>query len=260
MNSHLSKAKIRELVNNELANHQREGIKFAIAGKTGFGKTTTLNVLFDVDMKTSGAEPATTHVQELSLEILNAQSKKMEIKNIPLTILDLPGLGEGTKNDHKNFDIYSKLLPQVDVVLWTLAAPRRDYALDIQYISDLIKLHPELKQRIIVGVNFIDNLSPQDWKINSNQPSQEQNLNLEIVLTNIGKLIHEQCGIETNITVPYSAKQAWGLENLFLNLMKATPEGKRWVFADLKPDYREAFLSRIPEKFRSVAAEIYPSN
>lgn len=263
MSASLSKAEVKKLVLEEIENYKREGIKFAIAGNAGYGKTSTLNVLFDVEMKTDPTQTATREVHEISMLIQNVKGIEVssaQVHDINLTVFDLPGLGDG---EYKNqiaeeyFQIYTKLLPQVDVVLWVLRADVRAFELEITYISRLLKIAPDLRSRIIVGVNFIDSIAPQNWDRMINNPSDEQLANLDNFILRVDELIHKQCELSTNITVPYSAKYAWGLETLFNRLVNATPDGKKWVFADLKPDYREAFLTRVHPKFREQVAKEY---
>lgn len=260
MSNSLPQAEFETLLLEEVSNHKKDGIKFAIAGNAGYGKTTTLNVLFDIDMPTSPTQTTTQEIHEVSLILRGAEVKKTIKKDTSLLFYDLPGLGGGEKEEkdvEKYFNLYKELLPTVDVILWVLRADVRAFGLDVEYISRLIKLYPELASHIIIGVNYCDSIAPQDWNTNINNPSTDQENNINDFTDRVNKLIHQQCNIKTSITVPYSAKRAWQLETLFHHLIQATPQGKRWLLADLKPNYRDAFLSHVDPRFRDEIAAIY---
>lgn len=263
MSSSLSEADVRQMALEEIDAHKRDGIKFAIAGNAGYGKTTTLNTLFNTQMRTDPTKTATKLVHEVSMLIRNVPDIHLSnttLKEVNLTVFDLPGLGDGEKDNtstEEYFNIYTKLLPQVDVIMWILRADVRAFKLDIDYISRLINHTPSLKSKFLIGVNFVDAISPLDWDKAINQPSLEQENNLRDFLDNMHKIVQAQCGLEKNSVVPYSARQAWGLEKLFASLILTVPEGKRWVFADLKPDFREIFLARVPDKNRELVSKMY---
>jgi len=256
MNSHLSDAQVRELLDAEIAKIKQDGIKFAVAGNAGYGKTSTVNALFNVNMYTSATDTATRTVHEVSMAVF-PQEKEREIS---LTVYDLPGLADGEEQNRPSehyFQIYSDLLPKMDVTLWVLRADVRAFKLDVDYLSQLVRTHPQLRQRIIIGLNFVDSIDPQDWSPRINQPSKKQLENLEEVKKRVSSVIHKECGLETNTTIPYSAKQAWQLDALFNGLTNAVPEGKKWVFNGLKANYSALFLSKVPEQFRETAAQMY---
>lgn len=261
MSSSMSLTQIKKMEMKEIEIKEieikREGIKFAIAGNAGYGKTSTLNALFGSAMKTDGISPATQEIQELSVLLKNipdSQFSTSNVHDVNFYVFDLPGLNDG-ETDY--FEIYAKLLPSVDVILWTLRADVKAFGSDIQTISRLIKLAPSLKSKIIIGLNFIDSVTPQNWDFELNIPSSQQDINIKKITERILSVVHEKCGLEKKVTVAYSANQAYGLETLFNRLIGAVSEEKRWVFANLKLNYREAFLQKVPAEFREKVAKIY---
>lgn len=256
-----SKHKIKEFVLNELNQQKESGIRFAICGNSGYGKTTTLNILFNLEMETDPVKPATLKAYEISMnrDDYNIEAQNTKINDVTLTVFDLPGLGDGRNfNDiDKYFGLYVDLLPTVDVILWVLRADVKAFEIEIRYISQLLKKVPQIRDRIIIGINFYDNMQPQNWDRKINNPSKEQKENMKNFIIEVEKVVYEQCGLTNRVIVPYSARNAWGLEDLFNHLITATPENKRWFFADLKPDYREEFLAKVHPALRDEVSKHY---
>jgi len=257
----ISTATVKKLVFEKLKAQKQEGIKFAIAGNAGYGKTSTVNALFGVNMDTDPVFTTTKDVHSVSMHIFDdVKHRQSEIRDTTLTVYDLPGLGDGEDKDEKeidNFEIYRELIKEVelDVLLWVLRADVRAFKLEVDYISKLLEEFPFMKSRIIVGLNFVDKVEPYEtWIADINQPSDKQLETLARVKQRVDERIHKKCGLESRITVEYSSKKAWQLHQLFRALIEATPEHKKWVISELKLDYEKAFLAHVPEQFRQAVA------
>lgn len=239
---------------------KENGIEFAVVGNAGFGKTSTVNVLFNVNMPTNPAIPG-QDVNVVRLTVKNAQRVPKGItEDAALTVYDFQGLGEGNKaNSKAYFESYQRELPKADVILWILRADVRMYEFDIDRISQLVESNPTLKSRIIIGLNYADAIGPDKWDEEHNQPSDKQEEQLKIVVERVRKLVYDQCGLESKVVTCYSSKQAWKLDTLFKHLVDACPEEKKWVLADMKQNYIPQFLSKIPPQYRRRAKQILAS-
>ena len=114
--------------------------KVAVIGKSGVGKTTTINNLFNAQFKTSPTTVGTTKAQikEFTLSTGGA-----------LTVVDLPGYGRSEAEDQEYDKIYQDLIPSCDLVLLILQADTRDFADDIEMINKItewLKNHPVPKR------------------------------------------------------------------------------------------------------------------
>jgi uncharacterized protein len=257
--SELSGAVTKQRVIEEILRERSEGICFVVCGSAGVGKTSTINVLFNVDMHTEVAKPGTTAIHEVTLLVKNVRQHKLTgVQDVPLTVYDLPGLGDGYhKTSETYFDWYRQILPRADVILWVVRADQRAYEYDVEQISQLVNELPDIKSKVILGLNVIDKVEPNDWDTRINQPSPVQEGHFAEITAEAQRLIHDQCGLTSKSISLYSAKQAYGLELLFSRLIAACPKGKRWVFADLKQDYRDAFLAKVSPKYRETVAAQY---
>lgn len=253
-------SQFRKVVVKEIVKEMETGIRFAVAGNRGFGKTSTVNALFKVNMHVSASKPATTEIHEVEFKVPDVLSLDEKSKqDINLYVYDLPGLGEGiAKNTQKYFGMYESLMSNnVDAILWVLRADVSAFQQDIDYISELIRKIPGLKSRIVIGLNRADAIEPNNWNYRINQPSLEQKQELNIIQNQARKLVHNQCGLTTNVVTYYSAKQAWQLSILFNQLMSVVPEGRKWLFARLQNEYRDAYLSKVSPEFQKQVAEVY---
>ena len=107
--------------------------KVAILGKSGVGKTTTINNLFDAKLKTSPTTVGTTQAEIKEFELPDGGS---------LTVVDLPGYGRSNQEDKEYEKNYEDLIPSCDLVLLIVQANSRDLADDIEMIRKIMKLLP----------------------------------------------------------------------------------------------------------------------
>lgn len=103
--------------------------RIAFLGKSGVGKTTTINNLFNASLKTSHTLVGTkdAQVNEFTLETGGT-----------LSVVDLPGYGRTLKEDAEYEAIYHEILPECDLVLLVLQADTRDFADDEEMITNLM--------------------------------------------------------------------------------------------------------------------------
>jgi predicted GTPase len=111
--------------------------KVAIFGKTGVGKTTTINSLFNAKWKTSHTIVGTTSAQMKEFDLSTGGT---------LDVVDLPGYGRSLAEDREYEKIYQDLIPACDLVLLIVQADARDLADDeemILKVADWLKDLPK---------------------------------------------------------------------------------------------------------------------
>jgi predicted GTPase len=113
------------LVLSKLRNESSRPPKIAIFGKSGVGKTTTINSLFNAKWKTSHTIEGTTSAQMRSFSLSTGGT---------LDVVDLPGYGRSTTQDEEYDKIYQEFIPTCDLVLLIVQANSRDLADDQEMI------------------------------------------------------------------------------------------------------------------------------
>ena len=103
-----------------------ESLKIGVIGKTGVGKTTTVNSLFQAKFVTSRTIVGTTKAQYKDFVLPDGGK---------LTIVDMPGYGRSMAEDKEYRDIYLKELPKCDVILLVIQANSSDLKDDQQMIK-----------------------------------------------------------------------------------------------------------------------------
>lgn len=110
--------------------------KVAVIGKSGVGKTTTINNLFNAKLKTSPTTVGTTQAQIKEFTLATGGT---------LTVIDLPGYGRSEAEDRDYDKIYQQIIPSCDLVFLVIQADTRDFADDIEMINKIttwLKNHP----------------------------------------------------------------------------------------------------------------------
>jgi len=110
--------------------------KVAVIGKSGVGKTTTINNLFNAKLKTSPTTVGTNQAQIKEFTLATGGT---------LTVIDLPGYGRSEAEDREYDKIYRQIIPSCDLVFLVIQADTRDIADDIEMINKIttwLKNHP----------------------------------------------------------------------------------------------------------------------
>src|SRR5215470_13543803 len=212
------RGKLLEMIEEELSRPPA----IAIIGKTGVGKSSTINALFNTHLPISHVEACTQIEQEVSFDgaILKPGAKS-------ILVFDMPGLGEDIDADERHRKTYARVLERCDVAVWVLAAagPARAMAYDQIMIRDVVsKANREAAERLVVGLNQIDVIQPGQWIDRANVPSREQKESIRHRVEDIKQKLLKVCPTLTaQRIVPYSAVKRFNLLPLFEAMLNACP-------------------------------------
>jgi predicted GTPase len=124
------------LFQRNLNNERIRPPKVAVIGKSGVGKTTTINNVFNVNWRTSSITVGTKEAQSKDFSLESGGS---------ITIIDLPGYGRSIAEDQEYEKIYKELIPSCDLILFILQANLRDFTDDQEMIIKIIQWIKECK-------------------------------------------------------------------------------------------------------------------
>lgn len=225
----------------------------AIIGKAGVGKTTTINNLFDVDEFV--AEVLTFeqkgYIGDVRRGTTRAIRKRFDLKiGIGLDIIDLPGLGDDIRKDKEFEEIYRKILPQCDIILYVLKADNRTLGEDERILQNIVLPSCD-KKKIIIAVNQVDILGENEglhWDTRINLPDERQEELIRMKQKDIAAMFSEDLNVDADKIVCYSAIKRYHLLELLHSIVKTTPLGfifgilglmpRNWL-DDAEPEWRE---------------------
>lgn len=187
-----------------------------VFGKTGVGKTTTLNILFGLQWRTDHAVACT---DKPKARLLTYQQYPTLLK--PVRVVDLPGIGESLAKDEEYWPFYAEWVPRADRLLWITQADTRAYKRDEVFLSRLMGMFKPT-MRLTLGLNKADCLGVDegcDGFDHSRQRLSEAQANqLPAKLDDVFSLFAGTLGgclaFGRDDIVPYSASSGWGVAGL----------------------------------------------
>jgi hypothetical protein len=188
-------------------------------GKTGVGKSSTLNKLFGFDWATDNAIACTKEPQYALLNSSNLTD--LRISHECIRVVDMPGIGESLSTDKTYLPFYEEWIPQAHSLVWITQADTRAYKRDQIFLQ---KLSPLFKPSLFltVGLNKIDCLGIDEgespFKIDKGEPSEDQLKRLPEKIEDVYSIFKFAVGqslkFDKSQVVPYTSIYGWGLQNL----------------------------------------------
>ncbi|MGC2970421.1 GTPase family protein [Paraburkholderia aspalathi] len=230
--------------------------KIGVFGKTGAGKSHLCNALFGREVaKISDVGACTREPQRIVLEA-GASG---------ISLLDVPGVGESLERDVEYSDLYKRLLPELDIVLWVIKADDRALSVDQTIYKDCVA---PLNARIptVFVINQVDKIEPiREWDVTARLPGARQSENIKAKVADVGRIF----GVEASQIIAVSAAEGYGLSALVDQIVNTLPNEKKFgVVREAKKENVTPESEREAERgvweaikeFAGKAYELYKEN
>lgn len=187
-----------------------------VLGKTGVGKSTTLNALGGCRLATDPVVACTTGpaVIELTRQALADLNRDRH------HLVDLPGTGESIDADARHRPHYEHWARRADRVLYITQADTRAYKQDQLFLAGLVPLFAP-RVEFVLAVNQVDRLHgddlpdpPAPWTAPT--PAQRRHLadRLDDVFEAFAEVLGDAVVFRRDDIIPYAAAAGWGLDRL----------------------------------------------
>lgn len=225
--------------------------KVGIFGVTGVGKSSLCNALFGSDAAAiSDVAACTREPQEIFIG--------NEDKQQGIYLVDVPGVGETIERDEEYFELYRKLMPELDLVLWVIKADDRAYAVAEKVYKEIVRPHKERCPTLFV-INQVDKVEPiREWNVKEGLPGERQQTNILKKIDEISKAFE----ISTRYIATVSAEEKYNLEQLMDSIVDVLPKEKKYAVLreateEVKTEQAEEAAERgIWESIKEFATEL----
>ncbi|MGV8863180.1 MAG: GTPase family protein [Pseudomonas sp.] len=168
-------------------------------GKSGYGKSSTVNALIGRNvLETSDVEACTRVCQCVDFQVSDDRW---------LSIGDLPGLGENMAKDVEYFKLYSDFFGYASAIVHVLRADARDYSAD-EHLTDQFFKNSALGSKVIYAIGQCDKVEPLS-RSESGAPTPAQQLNIARKIEDVESIFEP-----INPVIAYSAHTGWNLSVL----------------------------------------------
>jgi predicted GTPase len=187
----------------------------AFFGKSGYGKSSTVNAFFGNSiLKTSDVAACTRECQSLDFKLS---------LDCYLSLADFPGIGESEYRDKEYLKMYKDFLAASTVVVYVIRADTRDYSIDELAYQKVFPTNTD-KNKVIFALNCCDKIEPISRNY-SFEPNFEQ-------MNNIAKKVSSVKSIfkPINNIIPYSAETGWNMNKLADAMVSVLSNSKDILF------------------------------
>ncbi|MBW1794831.1 MAG: 50S ribosome-binding GTPase [Deltaproteobacteria bacterium] len=209
--------------------------RIMVGGKTGVGKSSTLNALMGKHVYETGVLPTTRTIDE----------SVWETRDGDIVVVEVPGLGEAKASEleDEGYKECIKNLALLKAHLFILVLKCDDRALELENtFMDKLKIEPLLSELpVIVVINQIDKITPvRDWepdKLNLKTPKTEKEKNIRLFVDYVATLPNFQQVHDKGRIVPVCAGESYddplqyGIEDLKDKIYSTLPDSAKTIFA-----------------------------
>lgn len=218
-----------EHISSLVVDHIRQSIHYepviGIMGKTGVGKSSLCNALFEQPLSpVSHTEGCTRKPLHFTL---NAGGRCM-------TLVDLPGVGESLSHDKAYRQMYLEQLPKLDLILWVMKADDRACATDEEFHRFLLDCGVSTGSIVFI-INQADKAEPSlEWDREIGAPSGEQLITLTARSTAVSRQFFTPYPVHA-----VSAKTGYNMTSMVETMIFALPpEATSGVFRQIREEHR----------------------
>lgn len=200
-------------INNEIYDDSLPTI--VLSGKTGCGKTSTINALWNLDLATGRVVSCTKFPAVMRI------TDNYNGNSITFNLVDLPGIAESMDANSAYRKFYYNFISKASVLICLSQADRRAYKQDQLFYSELITngvLTPS--QNVILGINqadllFKDKDNPDGINLHTLDTSNDLINEKSVDYFNcIADVFNDFDNITSESVAIYSVLQNWNLDNL----------------------------------------------
>ena len=205
------KSRIADKINSVLSYEPTVGV----FGKTGVGKSSLCNALFGQDV---------CPIDDVAACTRNPKAVLLGLGNKGIKLMDVPGVGENRAKDKEYAELYSKLLPELDLVLWIIKADDRAMTSDESFYKTILKPHIKEGKAFFIVLNQVDKIEPyKEWNAEEHEPGAAQFVNIQRKVDEMAGFF----GIAASKIIPVSANERYNLVKLVDEIVFALPREKK---------------------------------
>jgi uncharacterized protein len=198
---------------------EQKPIDILLVGRTGAGKSSLINTLFEAELAVVDVLPSTDKIQNYQWQIPSGES---------LTLWDSPGYEQASREDLR--ELVLNYAATADLLL--LVTPALDPALqmDLDFLKELKRVHPDLP--IVTIVTQVDRVRPlrewtppYDWQYGT-RPKEVAIREATAYRT---EFLAEYCDLVLPLVNadPSIDRLAWGMDTLSLALLESIEPSKQ---------------------------------
>jgi uncharacterized protein len=195
-------------------------VNLLLMGRTGAGKSSLINTLFQQDLATVDLLPSTVHFQSYTFQTPEGET---------LLLWDSPGYEQVDKDLYKPAVLEKAAM--ADLVL--LVTPAADPALqmDLDPLSAIVQAYPDLP--VLAAVTQVDRLRPfREWEppYDWQQGDRPKERNIREAITYRSELLGQRCTVILPIVTAdaQQGREAWGVSELSQAIIDALEPAKQF--------------------------------